>query len=154
MYDEFRKGIQMTAIPDLTSPSPETNRRGAPRGNRNALKSGRYTAEAKAARKRKRLLLRQLRAGLEYARSVVRARAAAAAVGHIPMLPDLQKKFSKIEKQFPQGPGAVPGLSHIRSMQVPVKGTLHRRNHMEEEVCCVVMKKFVPFPAKTAILMA
>ncbi|MEZ0226187.1 MAG: hypothetical protein ACAH83_16650 [Alphaproteobacteria bacterium] len=83
----------MTATPNQPAPSPETNRRrrasethrrrGAPRGNRNALKSGRYTGEAKAERKRKRLLLRQLRAGLAYARSVIRARAAAERLFHI-----------------------------------------------------------------------
>jgi hypothetical protein len=55
----------------------QNRRRGTPRGNRNALKSGRYTAEAKAERRRNRLLLRQLRAGLAYARSVVRAQDAA-----------------------------------------------------------------------------
>jgi hypothetical protein len=137
MYDGFRKGNQMTAIPSLTPIATETillgscpcegrdpvrrsriykgvrvakragplpcmhrmqehgqghgseptRRRGAPLGNRNALKSGRYTAKAKAERKRTRLLLRQLRAGLAYMRSVIRARAAAA-------------KISKIEKQF------------------------------------------------------
>ncbi|MEZ0223620.1 MAG: hypothetical protein ACAH83_03635 [Alphaproteobacteria bacterium] len=80
----------------MTAP-PETNRRrGAPCGNRNALKSGRYTAEAKAERKRKRLLLRQLRAGLAYARSVVRARAAAENLFHISLpAPAGRKNFQK-----------------------------------------------------------
>ena len=110
----FRKGNQMTATRGQPAPSPgivfvqqrarsprrgtpETHRRrGAPCGNRNALKSGRYTAEAKAARKRKRLLLRQLRAGLAYARSVIRARAAAESLFHTPLPgPVRRKNFQK-----------------------------------------------------------
>jgi hypothetical protein len=121
----FRNGNQMTVTPGQPAPSPEinrwrgapeTNRRGAPRVNRNALKSGRYTAEAKAERKRNRLLLRQLWAGLACARSVIQARAAAERLFHIPLpvpareknfktekqFRDWWKKFSKIEKQFPR----------------------------------------------------
>jgi hypothetical protein len=128
-------------------------RRGAPLSNRNALKSGRYTAEAKAERKRKRLLLRQLRAGLAYARSVIRARAAAATLRQVSP-PNLAggKNFQKSKNNSRRNREPAPRLSHIRSMQVPVKGTLHRRNRMEEEGCCGVMKKFVPISAKSAIL--
>jgi hypothetical protein len=90
--------------------------RGASEGNRNALKSGRYTAEAKAGRKRKRLLLRQLRAGLAYARSVIRARAAAESLFHTSARPGQEKKFSKIEKQFPWGSRAPRMRAHIYSI--------------------------------------
>lgn len=77
--------------------APETNRRrGAPRGNRNALKSGYYTAEAKAERRRRRLLLKLLRTGLAYARSVIRARTA--------------DKIFKNRKTIPAGTGAGTGL--------------------------------------------
>jgi hypothetical protein len=95
----------MTATPGQPAPLTETNRRrGAPRGNRNALKSGRYTADAKAERKRRRLLLRLLREGLVYARAVIRGQAAAEILfSYTIARPGRRKKFSKIEKQFPQG---------------------------------------------------
>ena len=90
-------------------------RRGAPRGNRNALKSGRYTAKAKGERRRKRMLLRQLRAGLTYTRAILRAQGAAAKLAIFPSPPRSPgKKFSKIEKQFPQGGNRLPALPHMR----------------------------------------
>ena len=39
---------------------------GAPKGNKNALKSGYYTAEAKAERKHMRLLLKQMEETLKH----------------------------------------------------------------------------------------
>jgi hypothetical protein len=94
----------------MTGMAGTNRRRGAPIGNRNAFKSGLYTAEAKAQRKRRRLLLRQLRAGLAYMRAVIRARAAAV-------------KISKIEKQFPGGRMPAAGdachLRRIRPYYVP-----------------------------------
>jgi hypothetical protein len=90
----------MTAIPDICAPIHR--RRGAPAGNRNALKSGRYTAEAKKERRRRRLLLRQLRAGLEYARSVIRARDAAARLSIISQVRhDPEEKIFKNRKTIP-----------------------------------------------------
>jgi hypothetical protein len=41
-------------------PPPVPRRRGAPKGNKNALKTGRYTAEAKAWRRRPRRMLREM----------------------------------------------------------------------------------------------
>jgi hypothetical protein len=102
--------------------APETNRRrGAPRGNRNALKSGRYTAEAKKERRRNRLLLRQLRAGLEYARSVIRARDAAARLAIISLPATiLRKKFQK-SKNNSRRPALSPGGSFRIARAWPVR---------------------------------
>jgi hypothetical protein len=103
--------------------APETNRRrGAPRGNRNALKTGCYTAEAKARRRRKRLLLRQLRAGLAYMRAVIRARNAAAKLARFPSPPLSAEKIFKNRKTIPAGQPA-PRLSPMHGYcRIPESG--------------------------------
>jgi hypothetical protein len=104
----------MTAIPDTSEIcAPIHRRRGAPVGNRNALKSGRYTAEAKGERRRNRLLLRQLRAGMEYARSVIRTHEVAARLAIFPP-PGSAEKIFKNRKTIPARRGQLPALHYMR----------------------------------------
>ncbi len=47
-------------------PAAPKRRAGAPRGNRNALKAGRHTAEAQARRRQRAALAREVRLVLHY----------------------------------------------------------------------------------------
>jgi hypothetical protein len=47
-------------------------RRGAPKGNKNRLKHGRFTAEAHAARTQRRQLVRKARAAISEAKGLIR----------------------------------------------------------------------------------